>query len=54
MPNRLQWWRDRLTHDSALIGACIGVILLAALISFLWMGPDLAMYFGTGIIRLSP
>jgi hypothetical protein len=52
MPNRLQWWRDRLTHDYALIGACIAVFLLAALIWFLWIAPDLAMYFGTGIIRL--
>jgi hypothetical protein len=54
MPNRLQWWRDRLTHDYALIGMCIAVTLLAALISLLWIGPDLAMYFGSGIIRLPP
>jgi hypothetical protein len=33
---------------------CIAVTLLAALISFLWIGPDLAMYFGSGIIRLPP
>jgi hypothetical protein len=54
MPNRLQWWRDRLTHDYALIGACIAAFLLAGLIWFLWIAPDLAMYFGTGIIRLPP
>jgi hypothetical protein len=54
MPNRLQWWRDRLKHDYALIGAGIMVVLLAALISFLWIAPDLAMYFATGLIRLPP
>jgi hypothetical protein len=54
MPNRLQWWRDRLTHDHALIGACIAAALLAALIWCLWIAPDLAMYLGTGIIRLPP
>jgi hypothetical protein len=52
MPNRLQWWRDRLTHDYALVGGCIMVLLLAALIWFLWMRPDLVMYFGTGLMRL--
>jgi hypothetical protein len=52
MPNRSQWWRDRLTHDYALVGGCIAVFLLAALIWFLWMRPDLVMYFGTGLIRL--
>jgi hypothetical protein len=54
MPNRLQWWRDRLTHDYALIGACIVAVLLAALIWLLWIAPDLAMYFATGLIRLAP
>jgi hypothetical protein len=54
MPDRLQWWRDRLTHDHALIGAFIVALLLAALIWFLWMAPDLAMYFATGLIRLAP
>jgi hypothetical protein len=54
MPNRLQWWRDRLTQDYALIGACIVAVLLAALICFLWIAPDLAMYFATGLIRLPP
>jgi hypothetical protein len=54
MPNRSQWWRDRLTHDYALIGACIVGVLLAALISVLWIAPDLAMYFATGLIRLRP
>src|SRR5262249_5944052 len=42
MPNRLQWWRDRLTHDYALIGACIVAVLLAALILFLLIAPGLA------------
>jgi hypothetical protein len=32
MPNRLQWWRDRLKHDYALIGAGIVAFLLAALL----------------------
>jgi hypothetical protein len=54
MPNRLQWWRDRLAHDHALIGACIVAVLLATLIWFLWIAPDLAMYFATGLIRLPP
>jgi hypothetical protein len=54
MPNRLQWWRDRLTQDDALIGGFIVALLLAALIWFLWIAPDLAMYFGTGLIRLPP
>jgi hypothetical protein len=54
MPNRSQWWRDRLTHDYALIGASIVAVLLAALICFLWIAPDLAMYFATGLIRLPP
>jgi hypothetical protein len=31
MPNRLQWWRDRLTHDYALIGMCIAVTLTCRL-----------------------
>jgi hypothetical protein len=52
MPNRWQWWRDHLTHDYALIGGCIMAVLLAALILFLWMRPDLIMYLGTGLIRL--
>jgi hypothetical protein len=54
MPNRLQWWRDRLKHDYALIGAGIVAFLLAALIWLLWIAPDLAMYFATGLIRLPP
>ena len=45
MPNRLQWWHDRLTHDYTLIGACIVAVLFAALIWFLWIAPDLARYF---------
>jgi hypothetical protein len=45
MPNGSQWWRDRLSHDYALVVGCIMVILLAALIWFLWMRPDLVMYF---------
>src|SRR5215831_10881425 len=45
VPNRLQWWRDRLTHDYTLIGACIVAVLFAALIWFLWIAPDLARYF---------
>jgi hypothetical protein len=32
MPNRSQWWRDRLTDDYALVGGCIMVVLLAFLI----------------------
>jgi hypothetical protein len=52
MPNRLQWWRDRVKHDYALIGAVIVAFLLVALIWFLWVAPDLAMYFATGLIRL--
>ena len=51
MPNRFQ--RDQ-AHDHALIGACIAAVPLAALILFLWIVPVLAMYFGTGIIRLPP
>jgi hypothetical protein len=47
MPSRLQWWRDRLTQDYALIGGFIVVVLLAALIWFLWLAPDLAL----GLIR---
>jgi hypothetical protein len=43
MPNRLQWWRDRLMHDYALIGGCIMAILLAALIWFLWIAPGQAL-----------
>jgi hypothetical protein len=54
MPDRLQWLRDRLTDDYVLVGACSVAFLLAALIWFLWIAPDLAMYFGTGIIRLPP
>jgi hypothetical protein len=54
MPNRSQWWRDRLTDNYALIGAGIVSFLLAALIWFLWIAPDLAMYFATGLIRLPP
>jgi hypothetical protein len=54
MPDRLQWLRDRLTHDDALIGGLIVVFLLAALIWFLWIAPDLAMYFAIGLIRLPP
>jgi hypothetical protein len=54
MPNRSQWWRDRLTQDYALIGACIVAFLLAALMWFLWIAPDMAMYFATGLIRLLP
>jgi hypothetical protein len=48
MPDRLQWLRDRLTHDDALIGGLIVAFLLAALMWFLWIAPDLAMYFATG------
>jgi|GraSoiStandDraft_14_1057315.scaffolds.fasta_scaffold832521_1 hypothetical protein len=54
MPDRLQWLRDRLTHEDALIGGFIVAFLLAALIWFLWIAPDLAMYFATGLIRLPP
>ena len=54
MPDRLQWWRDRLTQDYALIAACIVAFLLAALMWFQWIAPDLAMYFATGLIRLPP
>ena len=54
MPNRLQWVRDRLTHDDVLIGAFIVTFLLAALAWFLWFAPDLAMHFSTGVIRLPP
>jgi uncharacterized membrane protein len=54
MPDRLQWLRDRLTHDRALIGGSIVVLLLAALMWFLWIAPDLARYFATGLIRLPP
>jgi hypothetical protein len=43
MHNRLQWWRDRLTQDYALIGACIVAFLLAALMWFLWIAPDQAL-----------
>jgi hypothetical protein len=45
MPNRSQYWRARLSRDYALVVGCIMVILLAALIWFLWMWPDLVMYF---------
>jgi len=48
MPNRSQWLRDRLTHDYALIGGFIVAVVLAALIWFLWIAPDLAVYFATG------
>jgi hypothetical protein len=54
MPDRLQWLRDRLTHDHALIGGFIVAFLLAALIWLLWIAPDLAIYFATGLIRLLP
>ena len=54
MPNRLQWLRDRLTHDHVLIGAFILAFLIAALIWFLWFTPNLAMHFATGVIRLPP
>ena len=54
MPNRLQWVRDRLTHDDVLLGAFILAFLIAALIWFLWFAPDLAMHFATGVIRLPP
>ena len=54
MPDRLQWLRDRLTHDHALIGGFIVAFLLAALMWFLSIAPDLAMYFATGLIRLPP
>src|SRR5262249_13815136 len=37
MPNRLQWLRDRLTDDHALIGVFIVAFLLAALVWFLWI-----------------
>jgi hypothetical protein len=53
MPDRLQWLLDRLTHDYALTGGIVAV-LLAALIWFLWIAPDLANYFATGLIRLPP
>jgi hypothetical protein len=53
MPNRSQWWRDRVPPDHASIGVIVAV-LLAALIWFLWFAPDLAMYFATGLIRLPP
>jgi hypothetical protein len=54
MPDRLQWLRDQLTHDRALIGGFIVALLLAALMWFLWIAPDLARYFATGLIRLPP
>jgi hypothetical protein len=47
MPNRLQWLARPPNADYALIGACIVAFLLAALIWFLWIATDLAMYFGT-------
>jgi hypothetical protein len=43
-----------LTHDDALIGGFIVAFLRAALMWFLWIAPDLAMYFATGLIRLPP
>ena len=54
MPNKLQWLRDRLTDDHALIGGFVVALLLAAVMWFLWIVPDLAMYFATGLIRLPP
>jgi hypothetical protein len=54
MPNRSQWWRDRLTDDYALVGGFIVAFLLATLMWFLWIASDLAMYFATGLIRLPP
>jgi hypothetical protein len=54
MPDRLQWLRDRLTDDHALIGVFIVAFLLAALMWFLWIAPDLAIYFATGVIRPPP
>jgi hypothetical protein len=49
----LQWLQDRLTHDHALIGGFIVAFLLAALMWFLWIAPELAMYFAAGLIRPS-
>jgi hypothetical protein len=43
-----------LTHDDALIGGFIVAFLRAALMWFLWIAPDLTMYFATGLIRLPP
>jgi hypothetical protein len=40
--------------EIAAAGACIVAVLLAALIWFLLIVPDLAMYFATGLIRLPP
>ena len=52
MPNRLQWLRDRLTHDRALIGGFIVAFLVAGLAWFLWIAPNLAIRFGIGIISV--
>jgi hypothetical protein len=41
-PDRLQWLRDRLTHDHALIGGFIVAFLLAALMWFLWIAPGIS------------
>ena len=54
MPNRLQWWRDRLRQKYFIVSA-IGVglaLLLAAGASWFW--PADAIYYESGIIRLSP
>jgi hypothetical protein len=46
-----RWWGR---PGNRRIGAGIVAFLLAALIWFLWIAPDLAMYFATGLIRLPP
>jgi hypothetical protein len=54
MPNRLQWWRDRLTQQHVWFVAIAGVLLLAAAVVLLWIwaADEMFFYLGTGVIRL--
>jgi hypothetical protein len=56
MPNRLQWWRDRLkikTVQRALIATALFSSLVLAILIWFWPTQDALHHFGPpGIIRL--
>jgi hypothetical protein len=55
MPNRLQWWRDRLRQKYFVVSAIgVGVaLLLAAGASWFWPADAMFSHLASGIIRLS-
>jgi hypothetical protein len=54
MPNRLQWWRDRLTHEYIWPSVIAAALLLATVVWWFWAADTPVFYLGTGVIRFPP